>query len=210
MIGYAAVMARLTALVALLLTVSCSRPPAPEPAQAADASAGPKVSPSAAAPAAAPMSSEPCTLATPLVPGIPGSPGHLIRSDINPNGQSELSAHMRTMQAQLKLARQAIEHGEKPAALAAAFAKIRCAWPTTLSDRNAEFDASAQAYLAAVAALDAATAASAAPAYGRVLDACRSCHERTCSGAIVAIEALRLPEKAQQPPGPGPHPLPKK
>lgn len=191
-------MARRTALFALLLTFGCSRPPAREQAPA-DASPAAVAAPAPSGLTAAPSSSAPCTLATPLVPGVPGSPGHLIHSDINPNGQSELSAHMRTMQAQLKLARQAIERGEKPAPLAAGFAKLRCAWPTTPSDRNAEFDASAQAYLAAVSALDAAPPAETGPAYGRVLDACRSCHERSCSGAIVAIEALRLPEKATQP-----------
>lgn len=182
-------MVRRTAIAALL-ALACTRQPAPAPAPAADASA-----------VSAPASSEACTLATPLVPGVPGSPGHLIHSDINPNGQSELSAHMRTMQAQLKVAATAIRAGQKPAPMAAAFAKIRCAWPTTPSDRNAQFDASAQAYLAAVAALDAAPVHEAAPAYGRVLDACRSCHEHTCSGAIVAIEALRLtqPEPELEP-----------
>lgn len=184
-------MVRRTAITAVLgLTLACARQSAPAPAPAVDASA-----------ASTPAISEACTLATPLVPGVPGSPGHLIRSDINPNGQSELSAHMRTMQAQLKVASAAIVAGHKPAPMAAAFAKIRCAWPTTPSDRNEQFDASAQAYLAAVAALDAAPVHEAVPAYGRVLDACRSCHEHTCSGAIVAIEALRLkqPEPGLEP-----------
>lgn len=31
-----------------------------------------------------------CTLETPLIPGVPGSPGHLLPSDRNPNGDSEL------------------------------------------------------------------------------------------------------------------------
>lgn len=134
----------------------------------------------------------PCTLDTQLVPGIPGSPGHLIPSAINPNGNSELAEHMRTMQSELKLARAAIERGEKVAPLWPRFRKIRCAWPTNQSDRNAAFDASAQSYLQAVAALDAAPKVDAAKAYGRVLDGCRACHEQSCGGAIPAIEALRM------------------
>lgn len=142
--------------------------------------------------AAATAPFESCTLATPLVPGIPGSPGHLVRSAINPNGQSELSGMMRTMQADLKAARALIEKGEKPGALVDRHRKIRCSWPTQPSERNERFDGNAQAYLAAVAALDAAAPAAAAKAYEHVLDACRSCHEQSCTGAIVAIEALRL------------------
>ncbi len=134
----------------------------------------------------------PCTLETKLVPGIPGSPGHLIASSINPNGNSELAQHMRTMQAELKLARAAIEHGDKVGPLWPRFRKIRCAWPTNQADRNPAFDASAQSYLQAVQALDAAPAADSAKAYDRVLDGCRSCHEQSCGGAIPAIEALRM------------------
>jgi len=166
----------------LLLFLGCTKPAAAPPKQAGAV---------AAESAAAPLPKD-CTLATPLIPGVPGSPGHLLPSAINPNGQSELSAHMRSMQAQLKAARQAIARGEKVAPLLSGFTKLRCAWPTNPADRNAQFDASAQAYLAAVAAFDAAAPAVAAPAYDQVLDACRSCHERSCSGAIVAIEALRL------------------
>lgn len=132
------------------------------------------------------------------MPGVPGSPGHLIRSDRNPNGQSELAAHMRTMQADLQGAREAIRRGEHPPALRERHRRIRCAWPTNPSDRDARFDGFAQGYLAAVAALDAAPAPGAA-AYERVLDACRACHEQTCSGVLVAIEALRLAAKPDTP-----------
>ena len=177
-------LARQITVPIVFLLLGCNRSPDRAPPRTVDASAE--------SPAHAALSTEPCTLATPLIPGIPGSPGHLMQSDINPNGQSELAAHMRSMQSQLKAARQAITQGEKIPPLHDSFAKIRCAWPTDPADRNASFDASAQAYLAAVAALDAAAPGAAAPAYEQVLGACRSCHERTCSGAIVAIEALRL------------------
>jgi hypothetical protein len=171
-------------------------------------SSQPPVAPPAAAPAAAAtdalaaqqavavaLEATNCTLATALIPGIPGSPGHLIPSSINPNGQSELSLLMRTMQADLQRARQAIVDGAPLPRLRDRHARVRCSWPTQPSDRSPEFDRNAQGYLTALAALDATSGSSAqtpAQAFDGVLNACRACHERTCSGAIVAIEALRL------------------
>lgn len=150
-----------------------------------------ETTPSASAPAALAIDT-PCTGETKLVPGIPGSPGHLIPSALNPNGVSELAQHMRTMQAALKEARTAIGKGEKVGPLFPAFRKIRCAWPTNPGDRNAAFDTAAQNYLAQVQALDAAKKEESASAYERVLDGCRACHEQSCGGAIPAIEALRM------------------
>lgn len=150
------------------------------------------------APTAAPLPSPPdaaspeCTLATPLVPGVPGSPGHLIPSDRNPNGVSELAKLMRNMQYELANARGQILRGEEITKMRARFSPIRCSWPTTPGDRNESFDASARAYLAAVSALDAAPPAGRAAAFDGVLNACRACHEHTCTGAIVAIEGLRI------------------
>ncbi len=134
-----------------------------------------------------------CTFETPLVPGVPGSPGHLIPTPLNPNGQSELAALMRTMQADLKAAGEAIALRQPVPKMLATHARIRCAWPTTPSDRTPQFDAFAQSYLAAVAALEAAPPEQARPALNRVLDTCKSCHQQTCPGPIAAIEKLRLP-----------------
>lgn len=129
---------------------------------------------------------------------MPGSPGHLIPSTRNPNGQSELAALMRSMEAALKAARpQLAEPGTSRPPIGPflpQFRRIRCSWPTNPADRDAEFDALAQGYLSAVSLLDAAPdRASAAKAYDGVLAGCRSCHERTCGGALAAINALRLP-----------------
>jgi hypothetical protein len=137
-----------------------------------------------------PAAPQACTLETPLVPGVPGSPGHLIPTSLNPNGQSELAALMRTMQADLKAAGEAIALQQPVPKMLAKHARIRCSWPTTPSDRTPEFDAFAQAYLAQVAALETAPSR---PALDRVLNACKSCHEHTCPGPISAIESLRLP-----------------
>jgi hypothetical protein len=135
-----------------------------------------------------------CTLDTPLVPGVPGSPGHLIASERNPNGASELATHMRMMVEDVKAARARLEKGEPLPPLRAKHAKLRCAWPTDPSDRNQAFDAMAQTYLAAVAALD-EKPADPKQAYTNVVKACRSCHEATCDGPIAVIDQLALESK---------------
>ncbi len=154
-------------------------------------------------PASAPADAAPlpaCTLETALVPGVPGSPGHLLPSDRNPNGMSELAAVMRTMQADLEAARGAIARGAPLAEMSSRHRKIRCAWPTEPGERNAAFDAGAQAYLATVAALEKAPPAGRAAAFDATLDGCRGCHERVCSGVLAAIEALRMSKPAASPP----------
>lgn len=193
------------ALLGLCLTAlcpaACNKPTAPTVPTAPTAPLPPvPIAPSAAAsPPASPASqSEDCTAATRLTPGVPGSPGHLIASARNPNGQSELAALMRGMEATLKAARtQLAEPGTSRPPIGPflpQFRRIRCSWPTNPADRDAEFDALAQGYLSAVSVLDAAPdRGSAAKAYDGVLAGCRSCHERTCGGALAAINALRLP-----------------
>lgn len=144
----------------------------------------------------APAAEEACTGATALVPGIPGSPGHLVASERNPNGVSELAALMRVMESDMREARDRVHASPddrvldrgSTGGLWARHRKIRCAWPTQLGDRNAEFDVRAQAYLAQVRAFD--TQAD-VPRYLAVLDACRTCHESTCTGALAAIDALK-------------------
>ena len=138
---------------------------------------------------------EDCTLETPLVPGVPGSPGHLIPSDINPNGASELATLMRRMVQDLEASRAAVEKGEVPAPMWSRHRKIRCAWPTAASDRNAAFDGMAMAYLAQLQALD-ANPKDLKAAHNGVIDACRACHENTCAGPIERILQLRVPDGA--------------
>ena len=187
-------------LVGMVLISACtgcpqSGTPAVPPAQVATVAKTVEVAPSVP-PQAEPDG--PCTLDTKLIPGIAGSPGHPIPSTINPNGNSELAQLMRTMQADLKRAREAIEKGEKVGPLWPHFRKIRCSWPTNQADRNAAFDTAAQSYLSAVQALESAPISEAKAAYGRVLDGCRACHEQSCSGAIPAIEALRITSEAKK------------
>ncbi len=120
-------------------------------------------------------------------------------SDRNPNGMSELAAMMRTMQSDLDAARGAIARGAPIAEMSSRHRKMRCSWPTDPGERNAAFDAGAQAYLAAVAALEKAPPAAQAAAFDRALDGCRGCHERVCSGVLAAIEALRISKMTASP-----------
>lgn len=149
-----------------------------------------------AAPSAVrPAVEEDCTLATPLVPGVPGSPGHLVPSELNPNGASELATLMRQMVSDWREIRGQLAAGQEVqrAPLLPTHRKIRCSWPTAAEDRNAAFDAMAQVYVHNVRAFDAAPNAE---TYRGVLSACAACHEATCGGPLAVIEGLQLPAAA--------------
>lgn len=145
------------------------------------------------APSAPTDTEPPCTITTPLKPGVPGSPGHLIASPINPNGDSELSHLMRQMTADLRAARDALRGGAAPEpAWAANHRRIRCAWPTDPGVRTGHYDALAGTYLAAVRAYE----RDPAPArYEAVVRACATCHEHTCDGPLMVIESLHLDDR---------------
>ena len=132
-----------------------------------------------------------CTLQTELKPGIPGSPGHLLPSEINMNGASELAALMRTMKADLEAARIALEKSAPLGAMHPRHRKIRCSWPTALEDRNPTFDANAISYLQLVRAFDAKPADPRA-AYEAVVSGCLACHATSCPGPVEAIHTLHL------------------
>lgn len=166
---------------ALLVLSACPRGTPPSAAAAA---------PDAAIAAA---SEDDCTISTPLVAGVPGSPGNLLPSELNPNGDSELAALMRIMQKDLAASRDALTRGERSGALYARHRKMRCAWPTDPAERTPAFDALAQAYLSQVKALDTAPTAQARAAHDAVVTACIACHETTCRGPIDAIKTLALP-----------------
>ena len=128
-----------------------------------------------------------CTLATPLVPGIPGSPGHLIKSARNPNGDSELAVLMRKFVADLHDARTLLEAGKPVAPWFATHRKMRCSWPTVATERNERFDGLAQGYLAMVKAFDAVPTKT---TYNNVIRGCISCHAASCGGPLEFIEGM--------------------
>lgn len=146
------------------------------------------------APVPTPPVVDDCTFETKLVPGVPGSPGHLIASERNPNGASELATHMRLMVDDVKDAKAKVLAGQPVPPLWQKHRKIRCAWPTAPGDRDAAFDAMAQNYLAKVKELD-AKPADAKAAFTGVVGACRTCHEATCDGPIAVIDGLTLDAK---------------
>ncbi len=129
-----------------------------------------------------------CTGSTPLAPGAAGSPGHLIRSDLHPEGASELATLMRAMEADLKAARASLARAEAVPALYPKHRRIRCSWPTSPADREGAFDALAVGYLERVKGFDAAPEKD--QAYAAVLGGCRACHEQSCPGPLAAIDAL--------------------
>ena len=158
-------------VLACVLAVACTRSAAPAPRHA--------------------TVMDDCTLTTKLVPGVPGSPGHLLPSELNPNGASELATVMRTMQSDLTAARAVVLDGGAPGPMFARHRKMRCAWPTDPADRSAQFDAFAQSYLATVQVLDEQKTAPAA-AFDNVLAACHMCHDNSCPGPLVVIDGLRI------------------
>lgn len=135
-----------------------------------------------------------CTLATPLQPGVPGSPGHLVASSRNPNGASELATLMRTFVDDLQRTRNELREHRTPTPLWARHRRLRCAWPTDPADRTPTFDAQAQVYLLRLKALEtASTDADRHAAFDQVVSACRACHDLSCPGPTDLIEGLRLP-----------------
>lgn len=163
----------LSSLSLLLLIAACAdAPPAP-----------------GAAPWPEPLPADAdCTLDTRLVPGVPGSPGHLIHSPRNPNGDSELSALMRRFIDDLYAARAAAEAGRTVAPMYPTHRRMRCAWFTKPGDRNALFDGMAQGYLASVQAFDATPSQR---TYNAIIDSCTACHSVTCGGPLDYIDGMR-------------------
>ena len=145
-----------------------------------------------ACPRSAPIDAGPpadeCSLATKLAPGVPGSPGHLVASERNPNGASELATLMRSFVDDWKDARAKLEADAGVSARMPTHRKIRCTWPTDAADRNPLFDGFAVGYLEKVKAFDARPSRE---TYEGVLDGCKACHEVSCGGPLEVIEGLR-------------------
>jgi hypothetical protein len=169
---------------AAFLSAACERAsdprPAPTPPPASDATAQPAAAPSA-------EDDRDCNLQTPLVPGIPGSPGNLIVSPRNPNGDSELSALMRVFVDDLIAARAALEAGRAPLPLREVHRRMRCAWHTKEDTRNETYDALAKGYLAEVGRFDAAPDRE---RFNGIVQSCVACHGVFCGGPLDLIEGL--------------------
>ncbi|MCK5940875.1 MAG: hypothetical protein KAI24_02800 [Planctomycetes bacterium] len=177
----------LTSTFLSLFLVACSSDeptqPSGERQDAPQASA-----PSGDAGAADPYDDSDCNLETVLDPDKPGAPGHLIPSERNPNGDSELAVLMRLMVEDLKENRIRLQGGDKLIKMWPKHRTMRCAWPTNPAERNEGYDGRAQSYLATVRAFDEAPAKE---TYNAVVNACVACHQINCGGVIGFIETLR-------------------
>ena len=129
-----------------------------------------------------------CTLESALVPGVPGSPGHLIRSSRNPNGDSELSALMRRFIDDLYAARAAVEAGKPVTPMFPTHRRMRCSWFTKPAERDALYDGMAQGYLASVQAFDATPSQA---TYNAIINSCAACHSVKCGGPLDYIDGMR-------------------
>lgn len=180
-----------TLLAAFGLTTACSKP-TPPPASQQPIVLAPMAPASDDEPIEEPPPPPPpeddCTLATPLVPGVPGSPGHLIKSARNPNGDSELAVLMRHFVDQLRDARSMLEAGQPVPKLHPTFRKMRCAWPTRPEERNEQFDARAIGFLHAVQAYDQAPGKD---TYNGVITGCIACHAQSCGGPLDFIDGMK-------------------
>jgi hypothetical protein len=129
-----------------------------------------------------------CNLSTVLVPGIPGSPGHLIPSARNPNGDSQLAVLMRQFVDDLREVRTQLEARQPVKQLFATHRTMRCAWHTKPAERDERYDGLAQGYLAAVRAFDAAPGQT---NYNAIVQGCISCHSASCGGPLDFIDSMK-------------------
>lgn len=129
-----------------------------------------------------------CNLQTVLDPKKPGSPGNLIKSERNPNGDSELAVLMRLFVDGLRDTRLLLEAKEPVKPLLPVHRSMRCAWPTVPSERDAGFDARAQSYLSLVRHFDESPSKG---NYNAIISNCIACHQVSCGGVIEFIESLR-------------------
>jgi hypothetical protein len=161
-------------------------PPTPAPAIVTSEPLEEPAAPKSASTAAA--DDEDCTFATPLVAGTPGSPGHLIKSSRNPNGDSELAVMMRQFVDDIREARTLLEAGKPVKALYPTYRKMRCAWMTKPAERNQMFDDRAVAYLGLVKAYDASPSQA---TYNGIIAGCISCHSQSCGGPLDFIDSMK-------------------
>jgi len=174
-----------------VLVLGCSKAPtAPvaPPAPAKSEQPGPVTSPAAATQTTTAAPDDDCTLATKLVAGVPGSPGNLIKSARNPNGDSELAVLMRQFVDDMREARSLLEAGEAVKPLYPTYRNMRCAWMSKPDERNENYDSRAVAYLGLVKAYDASPNQA---TYNGIIAGCISCHSQSCGGPLDFIDSMK-------------------
>jgi cytochrome c553 len=129
-----------------------------------------------------------CNHLTPLQSDIPGSPGNLIMLKNRPSGSSELAALMHDMLGAMKERRGELLN-KTPLGTFKDYEKIKCAWPTTMETRSAQFDELANLTLMAI---DGFNQAPTQDAYNTIVASCVTCHQTSCPGPLAAIRPLAI------------------
>ena len=129
-----------------------------------------------------------CNYTTPLQPGIPGSPNNLIMLENRPSGVSELAALMREMLDVMKEARGQLK-SKTPVTALKNYERMKCAWPTDMSNRTAQYDALADLTIDAIHRFNERPSED---SYNTIVATCISCHQQRCPGPMAAIQPLVL------------------
>ncbi len=129
-----------------------------------------------------------CNHQTPLENGIPGSPDNLIMLENRPSGVTELAALMREMLEAMKERRSQIIE-KKPVQALKNYERMKCAWPTDMNNRSAQFDALADF---TIQAIDHFNDKPSEDSYNTVVASCITCHQQRCPGPMAAIRPLVL------------------
>jgi len=130
-----------------------------------------------------------CTLETPLKPGIPGSPSNPIKSDINPNGDSELAHLMRKMLKDLQDIRPLVLSQKPVKTSIQGHERIRCTWPSDSDIRGPLFGSLSDTYLSTLEIFGTHPIPS-IDSYNGVVAGCLGCHSNFCPGPIHLIQSL--------------------
>ncbi|HIA04836.1 MAG TPA: hypothetical protein EYN06_02815 [Myxococcales bacterium] len=182
---------QLVFIVSLLCTVACNKKATPGEAATPTQSAAKVEKKVQKAAPKAPVPAEECTIKSPLKAGVPGSPGNLIASKINPNGDSELSDLMRKMLADMRVVRNGVMNGQTDSKIPISHERMVCTWPTDESTRNPLYAAMANKYMGTVRDFNKAGNAD-LKRFNAVIDSCAACHEQSCRGPLVVINPLKL------------------
>ena len=106
--------------------------------------------------------------------------------------QSEMAALMNEMFHESELIKQKVLKGETPENFPERFLKIHTATLTDPSDRNDEFKAFSDVYLANFERVFEASKDSLQAQYNTAINSCIACHKTTCIGPIPRIKKLLI------------------
>ena len=125
-----------------------------------------------------------------ITPEITITPVMADTTDINPNGSSELSMLMRTMQKFTNEAKADIKLGKAPGAFPLAFDSIHTAKISENISKSDFYDQFADLYLMSVKNYTSSTTENRVETYNNMVNACLACHSQHCPGPIPVIRKM--------------------